>query len=78
MGSINDRQLESTSGSGIFGLFDAVRTHPDYAFGTIFVPDDFPDNEVPENFPYDHAEDRLGEDGNEYINLLWDPSEEDE
>lgn len=51
----------------IFDLLKRVRQHPDYVFGTIFVPNDFPDGRVPEDFPTEHANDALAEAGNLFI-----------
>lgn len=51
----------------IFDLMRAVREHPDYVFGTIFVTGDFPDEQVPDDFPVNRATDALAEAGNEFI-----------
>lgn len=50
----------------IYDLFQKVRNHPDYVFGTIFTTDDFPDG-VPDDFNGDYATDHMAEAGNEYI-----------
>jgi hypothetical protein len=53
--------------SDIHELFRRVREHPDYVFGVIFVLDDFPHREVPDDFSPKHASDMLAERGNEAI-----------
>lgn len=54
-------------GNEIFELWDRVQAHPDFIFGTIFVPADFPGGELPDDFPRHRAEDRLAEAGNDLI-----------
>lgn len=51
----------------IHDLFRAVREHPDFVFGTIFVTGDFPDEQVPDDFDASRATDALAERGNQYI-----------
>lgn len=54
----------------IHELFRKVREHPEFIFGTIFVPGDFPNEDVPEDFPRSQATDRLAETGNLLIGDL--------
>jgi hypothetical protein len=58
--------------------FRAVREHPDYVFGTIFVTADFPGEVVPDDFSSNRAEDHLAEHGNWYIDEHVDSDECDE
>lgn len=51
----------------IHDLFEQVREHPDFVFGTIFVREDFPGANVPEDFPSRYAADLLAERGNLFI-----------
>jgi hypothetical protein len=51
----------------IHDLFEQVRQHPDFVFGTIFVREDFPGSDVPEDFPRRFAADLLAERGNLFI-----------
>lgn len=51
----------------IHDLFQRVREHPDFVFGTIFVLDDFPHREVPDDFSPKHTTDRMIERANEEI-----------
>jgi hypothetical protein len=53
----------------IHDLFQRVREHPDFVFGTIFVKDDFPNEEVrwAKWFSAQAADKDLNERGQEYI-----------
>lgn len=48
----------------IHDLFEQVRQHPDFVFGTIFVREDFPGSIIPEDFSPSLATDMLAERGN--------------
>lgn len=61
------RRMDGEPVPDIFDLWRKVQAHPDYVFGTIFVPGDFPNEEVPEDFPANRATDALAERGNLYI-----------
>jgi hypothetical protein len=62
----------------VFDLFRVVQEHPDYVFGTIFVPGDFPGSVVPDDFDAGNAVDCLVAAGNEFIELtVGDISEDD-
>jgi len=51
----------------IFDLFERVRAHPDFVFGTIFVHDDFAGDDVPDDFSAKWATGTLAERGNQLI-----------
>lgn len=51
----------------IFEMFRAVREHPDFVFGIMYVKEDFPGGVVPDDFSAKWGSDRLAETGNEYI-----------
>lgn len=53
----------------IHDLFNAVKAHPDFVFGTIFVKDDFPDGEAlwGEHGDAKWATEHIVAAGNEYI-----------
>ena len=51
----------------IFDLFERVRAHPDFVFGTIFVLEDFARGAVPAGFSPRWATDALAERGNQMI-----------
>ena len=70
--------MEATKETSIFDLWREVQMHPDYIFGTIFVPGDFPDEKVPDDFSANRATDRLCEVGNEYIDEYAGPPGEDD
>ena len=73
-----DGWWESTAETDIFELLNKVREHPDYVFGTIFVPGDFPGNIVPEDFSGRWGEDTLAQAGNEYIyDIVGDADDDD-
>ena len=62
-----DAYAEESDPSDVFELFRTVEAHPDYVFGTIFTPDDFPGGRVPADFSTNRAKGALAESGNEYI-----------
>jgi hypothetical protein len=68
-GASRDSRRDASDGTGvdIDALFRRVREHPDFVFGTIFVRDDFPRGEVPEEPSSKWANDTLAERGNLYI-----------
>lgn len=70
---------EDPSGVSLADLIKQVYAHPDYVFGTVFMPGDFPDGQVPEDFPAKVLEDRLNEIGNAMIaDGILDDEDDDE
>jgi len=69
VGLLDEEDEGTFSSSTIFRMFDSVREHPDYVFGTIFVPGDFPGGKVPDDFMSNRADDRLAEEGAMFIEL---------
>lgn len=67
--TITDVNAEEASPS-MADLMSAVRAHPDFVFGTVFAPGDFPNGEVPDEFNSGVATDRITEVGNEMISDL--------
>ena len=70
VGEPGEDDWEASDGSDIFALMDRVRQHPDYVFGTFFVPGDFPGGTVPDDFNTSYITDKLAEAGNEYIEFV--------
>lgn len=73
------QQLDDPSSRGFYGLpeppsifdqFEHVRQHPEFVFGTIFVRQDFPGANVPEDFSPRFASDALAERGSLLIGDL--------
>ena len=62
-----DTTENQTPAEDIHELLALVRNLPDFVFGTIFVAEDFPHAEVPEDFSAKWANDLLAETGNRYI-----------
>jgi hypothetical protein len=65
--------MAETDTPDVLELFDEVKAHRDYVFGTVFVRQDFPGENVPAGFSARHATDALAEAGNEYIELTVGP-----
>lgn len=57
---------DDTPTPSVYELMRQVRDHPDFVFGTIFTIDDF-DDDVPDDFNENRAQDALVEAGNDYI-----------
>ena len=51
----------------IHDLFERVREHPDFVFGTVFVLGDFAEETVPSEFSVKQAEEALAQTGNRLI-----------
>lgn len=60
----------------IHELFAQVREHPDFAFGAIFVAEDFSGGRIPEDFSGRVEENLLAQYGSELLDGAYGPSDE--